>query len=759
MKPSVKASNGRRPPSSTAERYQLLFDRNPQPMWVYDRESLAFLAVNDAAIEHYGYSREEFMGMTCDGLAPADDSPASDPESPQPTPIAEPSNLAPGTELTRCRHHKKNGSLIDVELLSDELPFEGRGANLVVALDITERRRTHSELRRRTAQHAAVARLGANALEGMEVGQLCDEAAALVAEALDVELTEVLERDKDQESLILRAGVGWRRGVVRSAPVPIGSRYYAGFTWGSLGHTVVRNFAKESRFQPTTLLQDHGVVSGASVIIGRRGHPFGLLGAFSRTERDFEIEDIDFLKAVANVIANAIERKRSEDEIRHQALHDPLTALPNRTLLLERLTHWLEQSQRSGGRGAVLFVDLDHFKMVNDGLGHDCGDQLLLGVAARLKNAVRATDTVARVGGDEFVVFCEDSASDSAALELVERIGETLENPFTLDGSQRHMTASIGIAFASAGDNPESLVRDADAAMYRAKERGRARFELFDEAMRERSLHWLQIERDLRQAIQRGDLYNLYQPVVSTDGETIGFEALVRWRHPVRGTISPADFISVADESGLIIPLGRQVLHEACREAARWPATDRPLSVSVNLSPRQVAHPSLVGTVAQALDLSGLDPHRLNLEITETVLIEDSDSALEALRNLKALGVGLMLDDFGTGYSSLGYVKRFPIDALKIDRSFVDGLGHDAEDDAIVTAVLSMGRALGLEVVAEGVETREQARHLQSLGCTLAQGFLFARPLTPEAVIEHIRQSPPPGARTLRPEREASGQA
>ena len=754
MEPPVKSSNGKlRQPSADAERYRLLFDRNPQPMWVHDLDSLAFLAVNDAAIEHYGYSRAEFMSMRCDELAQADEDPLSGPEPAQPPGMAAPSNLAPGTELTRCRHRKRNGSLIDVELLSDQLPFEGRRASLVVAVDVTERRQAHGELRRRAAQHAAVAKLGAKALEGMEVGQLCDEAAALVAAALDVELTEVLERDRDQESLILRAGIGWRPGVVRSTPVPIGSRYYAGFTWGSLGQTVVRNFADEPRFEATTHLQDHYVVSAASVIIGRRGHPFGLLGAFSRTERDFEIEDLDFLKAVANVIANAIERKRSEDEIRHRALHDPLTALPNRTLLLERLTHWLEQSQRSGGRGAVLFVDLDHFKMVNDGLGHDCGDQLLLEVAARLQSAVRATDTVARVGGDEFVVFCEDTAGDSGALELVERIVEAIEAPFSLEGSERHMTASIGIAFAGPGGNPESLVRDADAAMYRAKERGRARFELFDEAMRERSLRWLQIERELREAIQQGELYNLYQPVVSTNGETIGFEALVRWRHPVRGTISPGDFISVADESGLIVPLGHQVLREACREATRWPDTDPPLSVSVNLSPRQVAHPSLVERVAEALEETGLAPHRLNLEITESVLMEDSDSALDALRSLKALGVGLVLDDFGTGYSSLGYVKRFPIDVLKIDRSFVGGLGHDAEDDAIVTAVLSMGRALGLEVVAEGVETREQARHLQALGCTLAQGFLFARPLTPEAVIEHIRHGPCSAPAAARPER------
>jgi diguanylate cyclase (GGDEF)-like protein len=598
-------------------------------------------------------------------------------------------------------------------------------------------------LKHRAAQQAAVARLGGQALEGMDLGPLIDEAATTVARTLDVEISEVLERSEERDSLILRAGVGWKPGFLRRAVAPIGSAYYTGFTWGSLGHVVVEDFAADRRFKPTVLLSDHGVVSGASVIIGRPGHPFGLLGAFSTARRDFEVEDIDFLKAVANVIANAIQRKKAEEEIRHQALHDPLTGLPNRTLLLERLNHWLDRAKRSEERGAVMFLDLDHFKMVNDGLGHNIGDRLLLQVAERLEKLMRPTDTVARVGGDEFVLFCEDIGSERSALLLVERLLAGLHAPFDLGDCERHMTASIGIVFAPRESTPEALVRDADAAMYRAKERGRARFELFDEAMRERSRRWLETESELRRAMERDELHNLYQPVVATSGPLIGFEVLVRWEHPERGTVLPADFIPIAEDCGLIIPLGRKVLHEACLEAATWPAVGPDggaLSVNINLSPRQVAHPNLVGTVAEALEQSGLDPSRVNLEITETVLIQDTDTALETLQALKALGVGLVLDDFGTGYSSLGHVKRFPIDVLKIDRSFVSGLGQDAEDDAIVSAVLSMGRALGVEVVAEGVETVGQARHLRSLGCTLAQGFLFARPLSPDAVQELLEE-------------------
>ena len=491
----------------------------------------------------------------------------------------------------------------------------------------------------------------------------------------------------------------------------------------------------------TPLQRDEAIASAASVIVGRRARPFAVLGVHSCTPGRFGAHEVNFLKAVANIVADAMVRQDSDDQIRHQALHDPLTGLPNRTLLLERLNHWLDRAGRTEGRAAVLFVDLDHFKVINDGLGHEAGDNLLLAVAERLRSVLRPSDTVARVGGDEFVLLCEDIASEPAALELVERLTVALDGPLVLGGHQRVVTASIGIALAEAGTNPEALLRDADAAMYRAKERGRARFELFDEAMRDRSLRWLETERELRAAIEHREFHNLYQPIVDGDREVIGFEALVRWSHPERGVLSPAEFIPVADQSGLIVPIGDQVLRAACAEAVRWPvrADGEPLKISVNLSPRQVSHPSLVDSLAEVLEETGLEAGRLQLEITETVLIDDTDVALETLNDLKALGVGLVLDDFGTGYSSLAYVKRFPIDMLKIDRSFVDGLSRGgSEDAAIVSAVISMGRALRVNVVAEGVETREQATQLRTLGCEFAQGFLYARPLGADAVADFL---------------------
>jgi len=716
------ASQQQRPVELVAdERYRLLFDRNPCPMWVHDVQSARILAVNDAAVAHYGYSREEFLTMDVADLV-AGDSPT--------------------------RHVKADGELIDVELLCDDLPFAGRRAKLVVAADVTARTRAQSELERRAAQQAGVAALGAQALEGTDIGELIEHAVAVVAAGLGVEFCEVLEQGEGLESLTLRAGLGWGQGLVRRAQDPGGSRFYTGFTWGSLGHVVIKDFSTESRFLPTPRLAAHGVVSGATVIVGRRGRPFGLLGAYSATRREFSADDVIFLKTVANVLADAIQRQRSEEHIRHQALHDALTGLPNRTLLRERLTHWLDRAQRVDSRGAVLFVDLDHFKLINDALGHDAGDQLLLEVATRLVHSVRASDTVARLGGDEFVVFCEDIASEPSAYELAERMASVLEAPVVVQGRDCHVTASIGIALAARGTDADALLRDSDAAMYRAKERGRARFELFDEEMRERSQQWLQTERELRLALGRGQLHNLYQPIVAQDGTVTGFEALVRWEHPEHGTITPDRFIPIAEESGLIVAIGRAVLQSACLEATRWPAPPpgrRPLSVSVNLSARQVTHAGLVESVAEVLAQTGLDPTRLNLEITESVLIGDSQSALHTLGELKRLGVKVVLDDFGTGFSSLAYVKRFPIDTIKIDRSFIGGLPADAENGAIVRAVISMGQALGVSVVAEGVETRAQADQLQALGCDLAQGYLFARPLTPQAAAALLADSHPLG--------------
>jgi diguanylate cyclase (GGDEF)-like protein/PAS domain S-box-containing protein len=717
--------------------YRLLFDRHPQPMWVYDVANTRFLAVNDSAIRHYGYTREEFLGMTLADIRPVEDLERLEAR------MAELTDSADGI-VGQWRHILKDGTQIDVEIVSEDIAFRGRRARAVVVHDVTERNRVAAQLHRRTAQQLAVATLGRSALEGVSVSQLMDEAVKLVAEGLDVEFSELLTPSEDRDSLVLRAGIGWQPGLVRSAHLPVGSGFYPGFTWGSKGQVVIDDFATEARFRPTPLVLRHGIVSGACVVVGARSRPLGLLASHSTVPRTFTSDELGFLHAVANVLAEAITRQHADEQMRHQALHDSLTGLPNRTLLLERFEQWLGRAQRTRESATVLFADVDNFKLINDGLGHGVGDQLLLGVAERLTGVLRPSDTVARVGGDEFVILCDGAASERTAVDLADRIMEAMSRPFRLGGRSQHVAISLGITLADASSDPAAAIQDADAAMYRAKERGGAGYELFDAAMRSASLKRIELEADIRRAIDRGEFKNVYQPLVrATSDRPVGVEALVRWEHPTRGTLAPAEFIPVAEDTGLIVPIGRQVLREACRQAVEWDdlcVSCEPLDIAVNLSPRQVADPDLVGDISEILATTGLKPERLSLEMTETAIINDGDKAGETLARLKALGVRIVLDDFGTGYSSLSHAKRFPIDTLKIDRSFVDGLGSDAEDSAIVAAVISMGQALGLDVVAEGVETEAQAQRLWSLGCPLAQGYHFARPLQPHAIAALLDQ-------------------
>ncbi|MFL5817027.1 MAG: EAL domain-containing protein [Conexibacter sp.] len=461
---------------------------------------------------------------------------------------------------------------------------------------------------------------------------------------------------------------------------------------------------------------EHRVIrpDGEVRIVDGRGRV--VVGADGRVER------------MLGTTQDVTEQRAAERLLEHQALHDPLTDLPNRALFLDRLQHALTRARRPGSSLAVYFCDVDDFKDVNDSLGHDAGDELLVALPPRLREGLRAGDTVARFGGDEFVILCEDLASEGEAIRIAERIAEAFGLPFELDGRAHHLSVSLGVVFVKAGEaSATEVLRDADAAMYRAKGGGKGRFELFDAQMRASLVERLQTEADLRRALEDGELRLHYQPVVDVaDGAFVGAEALVRWQHPERGLLAPADFIAIAEDSGLIAPLGAWVLEEACRQAVAWGGGR---FVSVNLSPRQLSHSDVPALLQRALRETGVDPALLELEITENVLMEQSAGALATLRQLKAMGVRLMLDDFGTGWSSLAYLKRFPLDGLKIDREFVDGLGSEPEDTAIVAAVLSMAAALELDVIAEGVETDEQLAWLRERGCGLAQGYLLGRPV------------------------------
>jgi diguanylate cyclase (GGDEF)-like protein len=426
------------------------------------------------------------------------------------------------------------------------------------------------------------------------------------------------------------------------------------------------------------------------------------------------------------------QRKQLEDELAHQAFHDSLTGLANQALFRDRVEHALARTFRVEGNLAVLFLDLDNFKTVNDSLGHTAGDELLVEVSARLLSCLRDGDTAARLGGDEFALLVEDAADEHDVIVVAERVVASLRHPFVLAGKEVFAGASLGIAFAERGLDCDQILRNADLAMYTAKSLGKNRFEVFAPEMHTNAVDRLEVEAELRRALERGELRLLYQPIVDLATSHItGAEALIRWEHPERGLLSPDVFIPVAEDTGLIEAIGQWVITEACAQAQRWNAEhlrDTPITVSINVSPRQLRDPEIVDDVAGALSLTGAAPDSITLEITEGAMMQDTEVALVHLTALKALGVQLAVDDFGTGYSSLSYLQRFPIDVLKIDRSFVHGIDRGPEESALARAIVRLAQSLRLVAVAEGVENEYQADMLRRLGCPRAQGYLYARP-------------------------------
>ncbi len=440
--------------------------------------------------------------------------------------------------------------------------------------------------------------------------------------------------------------------------------------------------------------------------------------------------------------------QESKDHFRHAAFHDALTHLPNRALLAENLKFVMERAKQSEDyQFAVLFLDLDRFKNVNDSLGHTIGDQLLIAMARRLESCIREVDMVARLGGDEFAILLDGIPNSAEATNMAKRIQEKLESPFNLSGHEVFTTTSIGIALSSTGyDHPENMLRDADTAMYRAKAQGKACYEVFDKGMHARAVYLLQMENDLRRALEREELRVYYQPIVSLDnGQLAGFEALIRWQHPERGFINPVDFIPLAEDTGMIAPIGLWILRRACQQLAQWqwksPA-NRSLFMSVNLSGKQVAEPDLVGQIKEILEETHVDARHLKLEITESVVMESAELAAQLFKRLKGLGVQLSIDDFGTGYSSLGYLHRFPLDTLKIDKSFVGRIGEAAENIEIVRTIVSLADNMGMDVVAEGVETLGQLVQLRKLNCQYGQGYLFSRPADAASIDAWISHKP-----------------
>jgi diguanylate cyclase (GGDEF)-like protein len=453
------------------------------------------------------------------------------------------------------------------------------------------------------------------------------------------------------------------------------------------------------------------------------------------------------LSEITIILEDVTERRALEERLAHQAFHDSLTGLANRTLFADRLEHALARTERQEDEIAVMFIDLDDFKHVNDSLGHGAGDSLLVEIAKRISACLRTQDTFARFGGDEFILLLED-IDEGGAIAVAERISREIRSPITIDGSELYVTGSIGIVLGdySAGIRGEDLLRSADAAMYRSKRGGKNRYEIFDLELDKLSINRLRLESDLRQAIENKQFRVHYQPkVLLSTEEIVGFEALVRWEQPGRGLIPPSEFIPLAEQTGLINPIGLWVLKEACGQMCDWQnqyPMDTPLTMSVNLSAQQFRNPNLVEEVAKVLGETGLDPHDLTLEITESVAMGDALATIAIFRELKNLGIRLAIDDFGTGYSSLSYLKRFPVNVLKVDRSLIKGIEQDPANTAIVSATLTLAHGLGLEVVVEGVETTGALAKLISLGAELGQGHYWWRASAAEEITELLEARP-----------------
>jgi len=602
---------------------------------------------------------------------------------------------------------------------------------ICIDIDITERKEFERTIVENAQRQTLIAELGRKALAANDLDDLFADAADAAARGVRAPCAGLFEATPN--GMVLRAGAG------RLAPA----------TGLQLGHVPGETLAAGERaarrawFAP--LAAAHDIADGIDTPIMCGERMFGVLGVYATGTRRFGANDASFLHGVANILATAVERHEARNRLTWLAQYDPLTNLPNRRRLAQCLEDAIARAGRDGDRAAVMFIDLDRFKNVNDMLGHGVGDQLLVQAAKRLRACARDEDVVARLGGDEFAVVLPAIAADTDAATVAARVIDALAQPFYLAGQQLFVSASVGIAtYPENGRDAEALLKNADTAMYGAKNGGRNNYQFFVAAMHENAAQRLQTEVQLRQALERGEFLLHYQPKLNLAAGTIsGFEALLRWNHPQRGLVPPLEFIGILEDTGLILPVGEWVIGEVCRQLAAWQAqgmTVRP--VAINLSARQLQQADLDGAVERIVGRAGVDPALLEFELTESMLMANPEAAVEILTRIKALGIRLSVDDFGTGYSSLAYLKRFPLDALKIDRTFVRDLPDDPDDAAITKAVIRLAHSLSLKVVAEGVETVDQIRELEQYACDEIQGYYVSRPLPAHGCVALLAGAP-----------------
>jgi len=594
---------------------------------------------------------------------------------------------------------------------------------LCIDIDITERKEFERAIVENAKRQTLIAELGRKALAMNDLDELFQDAAQAAAQGLGAPCAALFENTQSGNApgrqLMVRSGAGRLSQTI-------------GLQLGCAGDPLSGAPASGLRPWFAPLAAMHGLRSGLDAGVGA----FGVLGAYTDNGRRFDDDDAVFLRGIANILGTAIERQEARKRLTWLAQYDSLTNLPNRRQLGTCLEDAIAQAGRDGHRAAVMFIDLDRFKNVNDMLGHGAGDQLLVQAAARLEACARADKVVARLGGDEFAVvlpWLEGEQKESpAAAELAGRIVDALAQPFHLQGQQLFVSASIGIAvYPEDGSNAGQLLKSADTAMYGAKNNGRNTWQFYSAALHENAAQRIQLESQLRLALERGEFLLHYQPKLDLAGGSIsGFEALLRWQHPQRGLVPPLEFISILEDTGLILPVGEWVIGEVCRQLGAWAAAGPPVPpVAINLSARQLQQADLAELIERIVVGAGVDPGLLEFELTESMLMVNPEAAVAILSRIKALGMRLSVDDFGTGYSSLAYLKRFPLDALKIDRTFVRDLPDDPDDAAITKAVIRLAHSLSLKVVAEGVENIAQLRELEQYDCDEIQGYYVSRPL------------------------------
>lgn len=820
------------------EQHRLLFEKSPQPAFIFDLETLAFLAVNEAAVRHYGYSRNEFFStILANDLRSSEDDPGH---------IRRLETARSGEEvvLETSRHRKKDGTFSDVEVTLLGIPFAGRRAGLVLVNDVTERKmaeqavqnsrdyldriinavadpifvknrqyqwtllndamcqalgHSREELIGKTdhdclpAQEADIFRQNdelvfmtgdENVHEDKFTNMLGEKSVTVTRKRLHIDkdgersivgvFTDITERKRaEEESMRLSAEVASQRerlevmianvqGVVWETKTKIEKGeaflrfdFVSDYIETMLGYTVAECLEKprfwldlvhpDDRERTEQIVRAIFAGGKGGIVefrwIAKDGHEVWV------ESRNVIIRD-DAGNAVGlrGIAVDITERKSFEEQLTHQALHDPLTKLANRALFRDRVEHAIDRTVRTHAPIAVLFLDLDNFKSVNDSLGHAAGDELLISVTQRLQACLRPSDTPARVGGDEFAVLLEDIVHADEAALIAERIRSVLAAPFMINGSEVFATSSIGIASTTDGrETTEELIRNADVAMYISKGSGKDRHTVFENQMHDELIKRVRLESDMRVAIEKHEFEVYYQPIIDLQSEQVmGMEALVRWNHPEHGLIPPLDFIPLAEDTGLIVPLGNWILDEACLQAHKWQARygyREKLSVTVNIAGRQFQEDSLVETVERALARSGLSPQSLILEITETTMLKNTAATILKLNELKRLGIRFAVDDFGTGYSSLSYLQRFPVDILKIDKSFIDKICQSREGAAVARAIITMSETLHLKTIAEGIESGSQQTELRRLGCEMGQGYLFSKPLRARDMSKFLRDS------------------